>query len=40
VAVDQHSEALIEVEAASFGLIELLLIRFRHALQAQRVELV
>jgi hypothetical protein len=40
VAVDQHSEALFEVEAASLGLIELLLIRFRHARQAQRVELV
>jgi hypothetical protein len=40
VAVDQHTEAFFEVEAASLGLIELLLIRFRHARQAQRVELV
>jgi hypothetical protein len=40
VAIDQHAEAFFEVQAARLGLIELPLIRFRHARQAQRVELV
>jgi len=40
VAVDQHTEAFFEVETASLGLFELLLICFRHPRQAQRVELV